>query len=247
MSHSLTTQDQREPRYSLDDEVDQLATQIGAAIEKAGDGEPDFGELRVQKMRKIATLAMKADPNNAERRFRPGSRLRTYTGVRGADGNLQDETYAGEAYVTERSTIYRNVEPIHYPDKADPAKRGRPIRGHFEIDGTLIEDPAGSDILYNEYATEGADHAKRKYGIEPKPGVWTQGLAQIPSYLTEIPKAKGEVLVKAGGGKFIAVKGGDFLVVDAFGAGRIGVQAIDLGNKERTYRTWDPLTSQPRP
>lgn len=248
MNHSLTPKDQRDPRYSLDEDVNQLAMQIVAAIEKAGDGEPDFGALRVKKMRKIATLAMKADPNSAERRFRPGSRLRTYTGVRGARGNLQDETYAGEAYVTERSIIYRNIEPIHYADdEADPAKRGRPIRGRFETDGTFIEDPAGSDILYNEYATEGTEHAKRKYGIEPTPGVWTLGLAQIPSYLVEIPKAKSEVLVKAGGGKLIAVKGGDFLVVDVFGAGRIGVQAIDLGNKERTYRTWDPLTWQPRP
>ena len=244
MNHSLITKDQSEPRYSLDDEVNQLAMQIVAAVEKAVDGEPDFGALRVQKMRKIATLAMKADPNNAERRFRPGNRLRTYTGVRGAHGNLQDETYAGEAYVTERSTIYRNIEPIHYADdEADPAKRGLPIRGRFETDGTFIEDPGGSDILYNEYTTEGTEHAKRKYGIEPTPGVWTQGLAQIPSYLVEIPKAKSEVLIKAGGGKLISVKGGDFLVVDVFGTGGIGVQAIDLGNKERTYRTWGSSTS----
>ena len=245
MNHSLMMKDQREPRYSLDNEVNQLAMQIVAAIEKAGDGAPDFGALRVQKMRKIATLAMTADPNNAERRFRPGNRLRTYTGVRGAHGNLQDETYAGEAYVTERSTIYRNIEPIHYADdEADPAKRGLAIRGRFETDGTFIEDSQGSDVLYNEYATEGTEHAKRKYGIEPKPGVWTQGLAQIPSYLVEIPKAKREVLMKAGGGKLISVKGGDFLVVDVFGAGGIGVQAIDLGNKERTYRAWG---SQPHP
>jgi len=236
-------EDQGEPRPSLDDEVNQLAMQIVAAIEKAGDGEPDFGALRVQRMRKIATLAMKANPNNAERRFRPGSRLRTYTGVRDAHGNLQDETYAGEAYLTERSTIYRNIEPLRYADDAaDPAKRGRPITGSFEADGTFIENAAGADTLYNEYATEGSEHAKQKYGIEPKPGVWTQGMAQMSSYLVQIPEAKGEVLVKAGGGKFISVKGGDFLVVDVFGAGRIGVHAIDRGHKERTYQAWAPST-----
>jgi hypothetical protein len=232
------------PRYSLDDEVDQLAMQIVAAIKKAGDREPDFGSLHVQKMRKMATLAMKADANNAEPRFRPGNRLRTYTGVRDVHGHLQDETYAGEAYQTERSTIYRNVEPLRYADdEADLAKRGLPIRGRFESDGTFVEDVRGPDILYNEYAAEGFEHAKQKYGIEPKPGVWTQGMAQIPSYLVQIPEAKGEVLVKADGGKLISVKGGDFLVVDVFGAGGIGVQAIDLRHKERTYRRWDSSAS----
>jgi hypothetical protein len=244
MDHSLMMKDQRELSYSLDDEVNQLAMQIVAAIEKAGDGEPDFGALRVKKMRKIATLAMKADPNNAERRFRPGNRLRTYTGARNAHGNLLDETYAGEAYLTERSTIYRNIEPIRYADdEADPTKRGLPIRGRFVADGTFVEDGRGPDTLYNEYATEGPEHAKRKYGIEPKPGVWTQGLARIPSYLAQIPEAKSEVLVKASGGKLISVKGSDFLVVDVFGAGRTGVQAIDVGHKERTYRAWSSFAS----
>jgi len=234
-----------EARYSLDHDVNRLAIQIVSAIERAGGGEPDFGTLQVQKMRKIVTSAMKADENNAERRFRPGSRLRTYTGVRDAHGHLQDETYAGEAYLTQRSTIYRNIEPIRYADdEADPAKRGLPIRGTYEADGKLIEDVMGPDILYNEYSTEGSEHAKGKYNIEPKPGVWTHGAAQIPSYLVQIPKAKGAVLVKAGGGKLISVKGGDFLVVEVFGAGRTGVQAIDLGNKERTYRTWDSFISR---
>src|SRR5580704_15573689 len=59
----------------------------------------------------------------------------------------------------------------------------------------------------------------------------------------EFPKPKGEVLVKADGGKLISVKGGDFLVVDVFGAGGIGVQAIDLRHKERTYRRWDSSAS----
>jgi hypothetical protein len=67
-------------------------------------------------------------------------------------------------------------------------------------------------------------------------------MAQIPSYLVQISEAKGEVLVKAGGGKLISVKGGDFLVADVFGSGRIGIQAIDLGHKERTYRRWGCFT-----
>jgi hypothetical protein len=60
----------------------------------------------------------------------------------------------------------------------------------------------------------------------------------MASYLVQIPETKGEVLVKAGGGKLIAVRGGDFLVVDAYGDGRIGVHAIDVGDKERTYQLW---------
>jgi hypothetical protein len=235
---------QSKGRYSLDDDINQLAIRIVTALEEAAGGEPDFGALRVQKMRKIATLAMKADSNNIERRFRPGNRLRTYTGVRSTHGELLDETYAGEAYLTEQSTIYRNVEPIHYADdEADPARRGLPIRGRFAADGSFVEDVHGPDILFNEYAAEGAEHAKRKYGVTPKPGVWTQGLAQVPSYLVQIPEAKEEVLVRAGGDKFISVKGGDFLVVDVLGARQFGVQAIDLGNKQRTYRTWNSVAA----
>jgi hypothetical protein len=110
--HPVASNDPTEQVYSLDTDVEQLALQVIAAIMKAGGGSPDFGSLRVEKMRKITTLAMRADPNNAERRFRPGSRLRTYTGVRNPDGSLQDETYAGNAYLTPQSTIYRNIEPI---------------------------------------------------------------------------------------------------------------------------------------
>src|SRR5215467_8941787 len=163
--------DSSEHAYSLDPEVDRLARQVVAAIAKAGDGAPDFGALRVEKMRKVATLAMRADAGNAEPRFRPGSRLRTYTGVRNPDGSLADETYAGEAWLSPHSTIYRNVEPIRYPaDDPDPARRGAPIKGRFAPDGTFVEDPRGPETLYNEYATEDVAHPQRKYRIEPRPG-----------------------------------------------------------------------------
>ena len=232
-------------RYSLDSEVDRIATLVVAALKRAEEGgEPDFGTIQVQKMRKIATLAMKADAANSELRFRPGSRLRTYTGVRDRDGILQDETYAGEAYLTAQSTIYRNIHAIHYgDDEIDPGRRGQPIRGRFEADGSFVEDFEGYDILYNEYANDDLEHPKRKYGIEPKPGNWTRGLSQITSYIVPIAEAKGEVLVKAGNGKLIAVKGGDFLVVDLIGDGKIGVHAIDVANKERTYQLWGSSNS----
>jgi hypothetical protein len=228
-----------ERTYSLDLDVDRLALQVIAAIMKAGAGLPDFGRLQVEKMRKIATLAMRADSNNAEQRFRPSNRLRTYTGIRNPDGSFQDETHAGNAQLTPQSTIYRNIEPIRYSDDdADPARRGVPIRGLFLPDGTFVEDIGGPDTLYNEYAVEGVAHAKSKYNIEPKPGVWTEGVSQIPSYLVQIPETKGEILVKAPGGKLISVKGGDFLVADVFDRGRTDVHAIDRGSKERSYRPW---------
>jgi hypothetical protein len=238
--HTVTGKDSPERTFSLDPDVDRLALQLIAAIMNARDSSPDFGPLRVEKMRKIATLAMRADPNNAEQRFRPGNRLRTYTGIRNPDGSFQDETHAGNALLTPQSTIYRNIEPIRYSDDdADPAKRGVPIRGRFEADGTFVEDVGGPDTLYNEYATEGVAGAKRKYNIEPKPGVWTQGISQIPSYLLQIPETKGKVLMKAHGGKLISVNGGDFLVVDVFDGGRTGgVHAIDRESKERLYRPW---------
>ena len=236
----MDEKDRSANNYSLDDDVDRLVKQIVDAIAKAGDGEPDFGGLQIQKMRKIATVAMKADANNAESRFRPGSRLRTYTGLRNPDGTLQDETYAGEAYLTNQSTIYRNVEPVRYSDTdPDAARRGAAIKGRFEADGTFVEDGAGPEMLYNEYATESVEHPRKKYGIEPKPGVWTQGLSRIPSYVVQIPPEKGEVLVRAPGDKLIAVKGGDFIVADRLDPKNVGVQAIDRGNKERTYRPWE--------
>jgi hypothetical protein len=238
-AHPVTGKESAERTYSLDSDVDRLALQVIAAIMKAGDGSPDFGPLRVEKMRKIATLAMRADPNNAEQRFRPGNRLRTYTGIRNPDGSFQDETHAGNAHLTPQSTVYRNIEPIRYSDDdPDPARRGVPVRGLFGTDGTFVEDIGGPDTLYNEYAVEGVAHAKRKYNIEPKPGVWAEGISQIPSYLVQIPETKGEVLVKAHGGKLISVKGGDFLVADVFDRGRTGVHAIDRGSKERCYRPW---------
>jgi hypothetical protein len=218
--------------YSTDKDVGRMAATIVKALEKAGDTTPDFGGLNVEKMRKMATLAMKADPNNTEVRFRPGSRLRTYTGVRNPDGTLKDETYGGEAFIKEGTTIYRNIDPVQ-------GENGQPIKGHFEDDGTFIEGEDGPETLFNEYATDKADHAKTKYGIDPKPGTWTEGMAQIPSYLAEIPAAKGDLEVKTSSGKMISVHGNDFVVVDALGGGKTGVQAIERNIKERTYKKWE--------
>ena len=230
----------KEGMYSADAEVDRMAEKMVAAIKRAGSGEPDFGGLPVEKLRKKASLAMKAHPHNPNVRFRPGSRLRTYTGARYSDGTLKDETHNGEAYIKEGTTIYRNIDPIRYPEEEqDPSKRQFPIKGKFEDDGTFVEDIMGPETLYNEYATDNPGHPKKKYGIEPKPGVWTEGIAQIPSYLVRIPGHKGEVEVNAANGKKISVKGGDFLVVDALGDGKTSVQGIKGDMKENTYRSWE--------
>ena len=224
-----------ETKYSTDREVSAMTEKVVASIAAAGDGEPNFGDMKVEKARKTATLAMKADPKNSDIRFRPGSRLRTYTGVRTEDGALKDETYGGEAYIKEGTTIYRNTEPLL-------SAEGQPIKGRFEDDGTFVEDQNGLETLYNEYATDNPEHPKKKYGIVPQPSRWTEGLAQIPSYLVEIPTNKGDLEVKTGSGKLIGVKGGDFIVVDAMGGGKTGVQAIERGMKEKTYRTWEILS-----
>jgi hypothetical protein len=226
--------------YCSDAAVNRTAKSVISAIEHAGDAEPDFGGLQVEKMRKMATLAMKADPSNKEERFRPGSRLRTYTGVRSEDGSLKDETYGGEAVVKDLSTIYRNMDPLRYPQEdADLSRRGLPITGRFEPDGTFVEDAKGPETLYNEYVTDNPDHPKKKYGIDPKPGEWTEGLAQIPSYLVRIPEDKEELEIRAAGGKRISVRGGDYMVVDALGGGKTSFQAIEKNSKERTYRPWN--------
>ena len=225
--------------YSKDKDIDAMVGKVVKSIEQSGDSEPDFAGLRVEKSRKVATQAMQASASNPELRHRPGSRLRTYTGVRNPDGALKDETYGGEATIKEGTTIYRNVDTLTYPaTEPDPSKRNFPITGTYEADGTFVEKAGVGQELYNEYATDNPEHPKKKYGIEPKEGVWTEGMAQIPSYLVEIPADKGEVQVQTAGGKTISVKGGDFLVVDNLGGGKTSVQAIERGMKEKTYRSW---------
>lgn len=226
-------------KYATNEEVNRMTETAVAAIENAGGNEPDFGGVKAEKLRKMATLALRADPNNAEARFRPGSRLRTYTGNREESGQLKDETYKGEATVGEGHTVYRNMEPLKYPEDWKVEElRGKPIMGRYTEDATFVEDPNGSEMLYNEYVTEDPDHPMRKYGITPKAGEWTEGMAQIPSYLLEIPPGTPEFEVITAGGKHVSVQGGDFVVIDDLGGGKTGVQAIERGAKERTYKPW---------
>jgi len=220
--------------YSSNETVDRLARSVVSAIEDAKGGEPSFEGLSVEKMRKMATLALKADASNVEKRHQPGNRLRTYVFK---DGVLKEETENKEVLVGEGHTIYRNTDPLVYPeDWSVEALRGTPVRGHYEDDGTFVVEENGSETLYNEYVTSNPDHPMKKYGIVPVIGEWTEGLAQIPSYLVQIPEGVGEVTVRTKGGKLISVASGDFLVVDDLGNGSTSVQAIEKGFKERTYK-----------
>jgi broad specificity phosphatase PhoE len=226
--------------YSSDSRVQKLAERVVTAVREAAEtGEqPDFAGFSVEKMRKDVE-ALKPDSKNKELRFRPGSRLRTYTGERDETGKLKDETFGGEAVIKDETTIYRNVEPLRYPkDYRKRGLRGKLIRGSFKKDGTFIEKQNGAEILFNEYATDTVGHSMKKYGIEPKPGEWITGTSKIPSYLVPIPENIGDVEVNAANGKKIAVNGGDFIVVDDFGAGKTDVQAIERATKQRTYRSW---------
>ncbi|MEI7765467.1 MAG: HD domain-containing protein [bacterium] len=221
--------------YCDDPEINEMVTKIVSIVEGISGDEPDFGDINVEKMQKMATLAMKADASNNEKRFRPGNRLKTYTGVRNPDGSLKDETYGGEATIKEVTTIYRNIEPVLY---ADDERKGQPIRGEYEEDGTFVEKPEGTEILFNEYATDNPEHSKKKYGITAEPKKWIEGMAQIPSYLAQIPTEKGEIQIKTASGKMISVRGGDFIVVDNLGGGKTSVQGIENNIKGKTYRPW---------
>lgn len=224
-----------EAEYCNDSEINEMITKIVSIVEGISDNELAFGGINVEKMQKMATCAMKADKSNSETRFQPGNRLKTYTGVRNPDGSLKDETYGGEATIKKETTIYRNIDPVLYEDGE---KKGQPIRGEYEEDGTFVEKPEGAEILYNEYATDNPEHSKKKYGITAQPKEWTEGMAQIPSYLVQIPKEKGEMLIKTANGKMISVHGGDFIVVDNLGGGKTSVQGIESAIKEKTYRPW---------
>jgi hypothetical protein len=227
----------REKAFASNPEVHTLATKVVEAVRAANGGTPEFGGMHVETLHKTATLAMRADASNKELRFRPGSRLRTYTGVRNQDGSLKDETYKGEATVGEGHTIYRNTDPVMYPDDwKDEERRGQPIRGNFAEDGSFTETPEGSETLYNEYVSSDPEHPMRKYGITPTPGAWTEGAAQIPSYLIEIPASVEATEVYTAGGKAISVRGGDFLVVEDLGKGDVRVQAVERSIKEKTYK-----------
>lgn len=225
--------------YSSDEDVNWLTEKVVTAVKRAGSEEPNFGELQVEKLRGKVE-AMKAHSGNEAIRLRPGSSLKTYTGVRNPDGTLKDETNDGKQTIGENTTIYRKQDALRYSESnSDPSLRGFPIKGHFEDDGTFVEDMMGPETLYNEYATDNPEHPKKKYGIDPQPGVWTEGLAQIPSYLIRVPEGKQEVTVNTAGGKKISVKGGDFVVVDALGEGKVSVQAIEKNMKESTYAQWE--------
>lgn len=226
---------EKKVEYCSDPEVNEIITKIVETVEKMPTEEQSFKNLKVEKMQKMATLAMKADTSNNEKRFRPGNRLKTYTGVRNPDGSLKDETYGGEATIKDGTTIYRNIDPVLY---GDGEKKGQPIRGEYEEDGTFIEKPEGKEILYNEYATDNPEHSKKKYGITAEPKKWIEGMAQIPSYLAQIPVEKEEVQIKTASGKMISVRGGDFIVVDNLGGGKTSVQGIENNIKGKTYHPW---------
>ena len=127
---------------------------------------------------------------------------------------------------------------MYPPDTKDPSLRGFPIKVDYQPDGTVAENPMG-ETLFEEYKTSDSNHPRTKYGVDPKPGEWQVGIAQIPSYLVKIPEEKGDIDVTTKGGTVISVRGGDFLVVDALGDGKTAVQAIEKGAKEDTYRSWE--------
>lgn len=229
--------------YCADSDIEQLAKTITEAIANAGESEPEFGDIAIEKMRKKATWVMLASLNNPELRHRPGNMLRTYTGVRNEDGTLKDETYKGDSTVREGDIILRNRRggtdgQLVYPsDTSDPSLRGFPIKVRYEADGTAVEDINGEDV-YEEYKSGDHENFKKKYdGAEPTEGKWQIVGSRIPSYIVEIPQDKGEVDIKTKDAT-IAVRGGDFIVIDDLGNGKTRVQGIEKGAKNDTYGAW---------
>lgn len=227
-----------EGKYSTDPQVDALAGKVVRAVEMAGGSEPNFGDLKVAKMRGWVN-AMKASESNGEHRFKVGNMLRTYV-INKHTGEIEEEVKYGRKILTDKHTIYKKRDPLFYgSNHPDPSKRGFPVMGHFEEDGTFTEDPMGSEQLHNEYATDDVNHPVNKYGITPVSQRWQDAFAKIPSYLVEIPAEIGKVTVISTHGTKIEVSGGDFVVVDDFGGGKIGVQAIERSIAQKTYSAWE--------
>lgn len=183
-----------------------LQESIEQAVHTIQEGRPEGLEAMIKK---TPTLILKADESHKTMRYRPGSKLITYTGI-DENGQLIKETWGGgEATLDESSVVLKNVEPIKYPEGHTLA--GKEVRGRYDRNGEFHIDEEG-EVLYNEYVSN-MDFVRGAYGIEPNIA-WKSGYKLDPSYVFEIPKFIGDVTITTASGIDIRLTGGDYVIID---------------------------------
>lgn len=188
--------EERGSRYSSNE---RLNTFIKEAVEHIQSGSTPEGAVKMKK--NSPTGILKADPTNPQKRYQPGGKLVTYTGM-DQDGNLIKESYGGGvADVKENSVILQNREPRRYPaDFKDPSLAGKEIKGRYNDDGTFVVDPKGDTFLYNEYVSD-SDFVKGAYGVDVNKEdlTWSTAIKLDPSFVIRNPGIEGaEIIGKTG-------------------------------------------------
>jgi len=218
--------------YSTNPELNQSISEAINHINSGGDP----AELGLEKRIKNApTFIMRASADQPQKRYQPGSKLLTYTGVDAA-GNLIKETYNdGVADITEDSAILKNEAPIVYPEGHDLA--GEQVKGYYEDDGSFVVDQENGDTyLYNEYVST-VDKVKNElYGIEANDKEWQAGLKLEPVYTLEVDM---DAVVVTDGGTEVHITPGGSVVINTKKGKATSIQGIAAEWLDKTYILWD--------
>lgn len=172
------------------------------------------------------TYTLNASPDRSESRYRPGSKLYTYTGI-DKDGKPIKENYGGGvAEIKANSVIIQNIDPLIYPnDYYIEEVRGKPIQGYYNDENEFIplKSEAGLpegrkfETLFNEYVSDTTyvadSYGEREEGksVPIKEG-WTTQYKKFPSAIIQNPGIKHASIVTKGG-RILLEKDG-YVVID---------------------------------
>ncbi len=224
----------------------ELNARIKQAIDHINSGS-DPAELSLEKRIKNApTYIMRASADQPQKRYQPGSKLLTYTGV-DAGGQLIKETYNdGVTEISDNSAILKNEAPILYPEGHEMA--GEQVKGYYEDNGEFVVDQVqGDTFLYNEYVSTVDKVRDELYGVEANDQEWQAGLKLDPVYTFAVPEdnmaplddGKVGVEIITDGGKKIRVYSGGSAVINTKKGKATSVQGIAAEWLDKTYIPWD--------
>lgn len=213
----------------LNREIDEVQRKIAVG---------DTAELE-RWIKNVPTLVLKADASHLENRYKPGSRLVTYTGVDESGKPIQETYNDGVAEITEDSVILRNIEPLKYP-KGHP-EEGQKVEGYYDENNAFVPQKGGGAYLYNEYVSD-TKWVKENYGIDATSENFVPALKLQPSFMHKISDEKGDVMITSSKGSELHMHGGDYVVFDAKGTKITSRHAIAkefLSGENATYIPYD--------
>lgn len=221
--------------YSPDPKLDELVMKAMQIIDEGGDTIAAGLEKRIKA---TPTFIMRASETQPQRRYQPGNRLLTYTGV-DVDGRLIKETYKdGVSEVGTDSVILKNEAPITYPEGHERA--GEQVKGYYNDDGEFVIDQENGDTyLYNEYVSNVAKVRDELYGVEANDQEWQSGFKLEPVYTFKIPDEIEDKVILTDGGTEVRPGDGGSVVINTKKGKTTSVQAIAEDWLEKTYVPWD--------